>query len=114
MISVTIFFTSRISQDWLENLFFQIRLKNEKQNAVQLKNKSKLIMMSRYMKYVEYSNNNEDAFPKLIWTLDNILSKDFALLILILTFQIAKINCSELRKDALCIRIKSRDRTQRN
>ena len=50
------FFTSRISQDCLENIFSTIRLKHVIPNAVQFKNDLKLIMMSRFMKNIKTSN----------------------------------------------------------
>lgn len=50
------FFTSRLTQDCLENLFSLIRLRNVVPNAVQVQNYLKLIMVSRFTKYVKSSN----------------------------------------------------------
>ena len=54
------FLSSRLSQDCIENLFSEIRLKQVIPNAVQFKNNLKLIIMSRYMKNIKSSNYTQD------------------------------------------------------
>ena len=54
------FLTSRLTQDCIENLFSDIRLKQVVPNAVQFKNNLKLIIMSKFMKKIDSSNYTHD------------------------------------------------------